>query len=241
MNQLIFAHRGASKKAPENTMAAFELAYQMGADGIETDVQLTKDQIPVLIHDETLRRTTNGTGFVQDYTFNELQKLDAGSWHSKSYQNERIPSLEAFLKWSKDKEIQLNIELKNNVLEYNEIESKVIYLIDKYKLTQKTTISTFNEKSLRTICNNHPTIETAFLISSKIRDLYTHATELSVRGIHMKYHLLTKNFIKNAEKHDLYIGTYTVNHPILIKRMMRLGCRVIITDVPDIAKKVINT
>src|SRR5690625_7696118 len=75
----IFAHRGASQFAPENTMPAFQLAYELGAEGIETDVHLTKDLVPVLIHDEQLKRTTNGYGYVKDYTFNELQNFDAGS------------------------------------------------------------------------------------------------------------------------------------------------------------------
>lgn len=86
MTTKIIAHRGASKLAPENTMYAFELAYNLGAEGIETDVQLTKDNIPVLIHDETVRRTTNSNGYVKDFTFEELSTLDAGSWFSPIFE-----------------------------------------------------------------------------------------------------------------------------------------------------------
>ncbi len=112
MAPIIYAHRGASKAAPENTMPAFELAAKQGADGIETDVQLTKDQIPVLIHDENVRRTTDGIGFVQDYTYKELQELDAGSWFSSTYSNTTIPTLDQLLAWNKKKKLKLNIELK---------------------------------------------------------------------------------------------------------------------------------
>src|SRR5690625_5078331 len=79
----IIAHRGASHYAPENTISAFDLAYQLGADTIETDIHLTKDHIPVLIHDVDVNRTTNGSGYVNNFTLNELKQLDAGSWFAK--------------------------------------------------------------------------------------------------------------------------------------------------------------
>lgn len=116
MKQLItkiIAHRGSSALAPENTMAAFELAYEQGAEGIETDVHLTKDNIPVLIHDENVKRTTNSTGYIKDYTFDQLKQFDAGSWFSVKYAGSTIISLEEFLNWFQDKALCLNIELKN--------------------------------------------------------------------------------------------------------------------------------
>lgn len=103
----IIAHRGASKFAPENTLAAFKLAEKMGADGIELDIHLTKDQIPVIIHDEDIKRTTNGRGFVQKYTYKELQQFDAGSWFSERFSDERILSLEEFLHGSYQKTCSL--------------------------------------------------------------------------------------------------------------------------------------
>src|SRR5687767_9211054 len=95
----IFAHRGSSKDCPENTMAAFKKAYQDGADGIELDVQLSKDGIPVIIHDEKLDRTTNKKGNVFSYAYNELTKADAGSWFSKTFAGEPVPSLQELLEW----------------------------------------------------------------------------------------------------------------------------------------------
>src|SRR5690625_7581403 len=115
MSNAIFAHRGASKYAPENTMAAFKFAYELGAEGIETDVQLTKDNIPVLIHDERVKRTTNGTGYIKDLTWNQVKQLDAGSWFSKKFTGAGIISLDEFLQWIQFKPLYLNIELKNKI------------------------------------------------------------------------------------------------------------------------------
>lgn len=109
----IIAHRGASGYAPENTIAAFDLAVKMNADMIELDVQLTKDRQIVVIHDDRVDRTTNGSGFVKDFTLEELQKLDAGSWYGPAFQGERIPTLEAVLK-RYHKKIGLLIELKGH-------------------------------------------------------------------------------------------------------------------------------
>ncbi len=95
---IIFAHRGASISAPENTLSAFELAVKLGARAIELDAMLSSDGIPVVIHDHTLERTTNGRGFVSDFTCAELMKLDAGAWFSEEFTGERIPTLEQVLK-----------------------------------------------------------------------------------------------------------------------------------------------
>jgi glycerophosphoryl diester phosphodiesterase len=97
---LILAHRGASGYAPENTFAAFELARTMGAGGIETDVQRTSDGVLVLVHDSTVDRTTNGSGAVKDLTWDELSRLDAGSWLEPQFAGERIVRFDAFLDWS---------------------------------------------------------------------------------------------------------------------------------------------
>src|SRR5690625_7751077 len=90
----IFAQQESSQLAPENTMVAFQIAYELGAEGIETDIHLTKDLIPVLIHDEHVKRTTDGIGAVKDYTFQQLHQLDEGSWFSEQFAGERIIRLE---------------------------------------------------------------------------------------------------------------------------------------------------
>ena len=115
MTVIVLAHRGYSAKAPENTMAAFELALAVGADGIELDVHMTRDGEIVVIHDDTLDRTTNGKGPVSDQTMAELRELDAGSWFSPEFAGERIPTLKLVLELIKDKDVLLNIEIKTGL------------------------------------------------------------------------------------------------------------------------------
>ncbi|WP_186578287.1 glycerophosphodiester phosphodiesterase [Aquibacillus kalidii] len=235
MKTIIFAHRGASKLAPENTMPAFDLAYQMGADGIETDVQLTKDHVPVLIHDENVRRTTDGTGFVQDYTLEELQKLDAGSWFSEHYAGTTIISLDQFLSWIKDKNLKINIELKNNVIDYKNLEKIVYDLLKKYDVLTRTVISTFNAESVKRLEGIDKDLTTAFLTSSKIKDLVGYSKNLGATGLHIRYRLLNRSIVRNAHSNNMYVATYTVNRPTQIMRCFKLGCHAIFTDVPHVA------
>jgi glycerophosphoryl diester phosphodiesterase len=119
-----YAHRGASGNYPENTMLSFQKALELGASGIETDVQMTSDGKLVLIHDERVDRTTDGVGFVKDYTYSELNKLDAGSWLSSDYANEKIPNFEGFLEFIKNTKLLLNLEIKSNIIQYPGIEKK---------------------------------------------------------------------------------------------------------------------
>lgn len=235
---MIFAHRGASKEAPENTMPAFELAYQYRADGIETDVQLTKDNIPVLIHDETVNRTTDSIGFVKDYSYKDLQALDAGKWKSPSYTNTKIPTLDDLLAWNQDKHLKLNIELKNDKIAYKKLEEIVIDKLKKYNMEKETILSSFSEKSIKRLHDIHSPVPYALLTGKAKADLLPFSKEMQANGIHIRYRLLSKRIIQQANREGLYVAVYTVNHPAMIKRAIRLGCQIVITDVPDIARKV---
>ena len=134
---LNIAHRGYSGKFDENTMIAFRKAIEYKADGIETDVQLSKDNVPVIIHDETLDRTTDGTGYVKDYTLAELKRFRTKS-------GEEIPTLEELLELVADSNLEvLNLELKNSIFPYEGLEEKVLDMIDKYNLKEKIIIFKF--------------------------------------------------------------------------------------------------
>ncbi|ASN05352.1 glycerophosphodiester phosphodiesterase [Virgibacillus necropolis] len=241
MSTKIIAHRGASKLAPENTLPAFQLAYDLGADGIETDVQLTKDQVPILIHDERLKRTTNGFGYVKDYTYQELKQLDAGSWFSISYANTPLLSLEEFLIWIKDKPLCLNIELKNNKIDYKDLEKMVYTMLIDYQLLNRTTLSSFNPKSIKRMKKIDKRIDSAFLTSRRRKDLVAYAKSLGAHAIHVKYPLLSRKLVDRCNKEEIAIRIYTVNKALHIKRCFNLNCDGIFTDVPgkaiNIARK----
>ncbi|WP_042223519.1 glycerophosphodiester phosphodiesterase [Oceanobacillus manasiensis] len=236
MQTKIFAHRGASKYAPENTMPAFELALKLGADGIETDVQLTKDNVPVLIHDESVRRTSNGKGFVKDITFKQLTTLDMGSWFSNKFMGTKIVSLEHFLDWIQDKPLDLNIELKNNKIDYQGLEKIVLDLLDKYQLLNRTTLSTFNPKSVTRVHDLTKEVDIAFLTSKRIKYFTNYVKELGASSIHIKYRLLSSSLMEDSKQQQLQVRVYTVNKPAHLIRCFNQKCDAVFTDVPDIAK-----
>lgn len=234
MNNLtkIIAHRGASKLAPENTMYAFELAYKLGAEGIETDVQLTKDNIPIIIHDETLKRTTSGTGYVKDFTYNELIKLDIGSWFSQEFKGAKFVTLEEFLTWIKPKDLYINIELKNNKIDYKNLEVIVYEMLKEHKLLDRTTISTFSENSIRRLKQFQDKVEVAFLTSKRLPNLVEYSKNLGANAIHIKYRLLTGELVEKAHAADMPVRVYTINK---YKQMMNCYENMvdgIMTDVP---------
>lgn len=146
-----YAHRGASGYFPENTMLAFEKAVSLGSTGIETDIQMTKDGVLVLIHDERVDRTTDGTGYVKDYTYKELLKLDAGSYVSEEFKGLKVPTLEELLQFASHNELKLDLELKSNIILYDGIEEKTVDLINKYNMNHRVTVSSFNHYSLMKI------------------------------------------------------------------------------------------
>lgn len=229
----IIAHRGASRRAPENTLPAFKLAYELGADGIETDVQLTKDKVPVLIHDERLKRTTDGYGYIKDYTYEELKQLDLGSWFSPSYSNTKLLSLAEFLHWIKDKPLCLNIELKNNKIDYKHLEKIVYTMLNDYQLLNRTILSTFNPKSITRMKKIDSTINSAFLTSKRRKDLVDYAQSLGAHAIHVKYRLLSRKLVDRCNQEGMDLRIYTVNNTVQIKRCFNLNCAGIFTDVPD--------
>jgi glycerophosphoryl diester phosphodiesterase len=233
MSTKIFAHRGASNYAPENTMAAFQMAERMQADGIETDVQLTKDHVPVLIHDESINRTTNKRGLVRKLTYEQLQQLDAGGWFHRDYAGESIISLDYFLSWIKQTSLLLNIELKTNKFPYPGIEEIVLQRLQEYQMTDRTTISSFNPDSIRRTAALDPAIDTGFLTSKRPRQLFSLMEEIGANALHPKFRLLNKKLLDECQQRDIPIRVYTVNQPVYILKALEAACDTIISDVPD--------
>ncbi len=239
----IFAHRGFSGVAPENTMAAFERAVAIKADGIETDVHLSKDGKVVICHDETVNRTTNGSGSFQDLTWEELQAFDAGSWFSPEFSKERIPSLEDLLKLVSKTNLILNIELKTDKVLYPQIEEKVLALLKEYDLIDRSMISSFNFQSLSNVKALLPGIPTAALIKDPqtIANFWEQMLELKVNAIHPDHLYLTTDIIDAAQQRGIQVNAWTPNQPEEIKRLIELQIHGVITDFPEMAQQVLKT
>ncbi|WP_243386387.1 glycerophosphodiester phosphodiesterase [Bacillus kexueae] len=229
----IIAHRGMSKVYPENTMISFEAAYVAGADGIEFDVQMTKDGELVVIHDEMLDRTTNVTGWIMDYTFEEMKMIDASYKFSAFKGQCPIPTLDEVFKWVKGKSrpFIFNIELKNSVVTYPGIGEKIARLIKKYHWTPYTVLSSFNHYSLVELKKTFPDIEMAILYNEWLYEPWKYCTNIGVEGLHPHYKSLQREDIVNqAKKNGVPVRPYTVNKENELKRLMKLGVDAIITD-----------
>lgn len=231
----IFAHRGFSGYYPENTMLAFKKAIEIGVDGIELDVQLTKDNTVVIIHDETIDRTTNGDGLVKSYTYNELKKFDA-SFKFNNFGFNRIPTLEEYFLLVKDLDIITNIELKTSVYEYLGIEDSVLELIKKYNLEDKVIISSFNHFSILRMKKLAPQIKCGFLSEDWIIDAGKYTFSHQIECYHPRFNNLIPEVIEELKKFNIEINTWTVNDERDMLYLKEKGIDSIITNFPDMAK-----
>lgn len=235
-----FAHRGFSGKYPENTMLAFKKAIEAGADGIELDVQLTKDGEVVIIHDETIDRTTNGTGAVIEFNYDELSQFDASYIFAGKYGFNKIPTLREYFELVKDFDIVTNIELKTGINQYLGIEDKVWTLIKEFNLEKKVIISSFNHFSVMRMKKIAPTLKYGFLSEDWIIDAgrYTHSH--GVQCYHPRFNNLIPEVVKELKSFGLEINTWTVNKEEDIKDMIEKEVDVVIGNYPDLTKKILD-
>ena len=236
----IFAHRGSKKTHPENTMLAFIEAERVKADGIEFDVQLSSDGEIVIIHDETLSRTTTLTGYVKNYTAEELKKADAGILFSKQFIGERIPFLREVFEWATENDLVMNIEFKTDKFPYEGIEQKVIDLIHEFRFENRIILSSFNHQSLEIAKKLAPEIERALLFKGLPIDIEKILEEKGESGIHPKRKTVTKKLIKSAQKLGYKIRPWTANRRKEILLLADLGVDAFFTDCPEKAVKLLR-
>ncbi|WP_203361803.1 glycerophosphodiester phosphodiesterase [Bacillus sp. REN10] len=234
---LIFAHRGYSATAPENTMMAFEAAKEAGADGIELDVQMTKDGYLVVIHDEKVDRTTNGKGYVKDWTWNEMKQLQASYKFMNLPSTPTIPLLTDVFHWMMTNAIICNIELKNNECLYPGMEEKVIELIRQYGYERRVILSSFNHYSLAHVHRLAPDIQTAILYSSHLYMPWKYAAAIGASAIHPNIRTVNSSIIKHSAASGIAVRPYTVNKEKQMEWLIRQGCSAFFTDDP---KKAVN-
>lgn len=236
---IIFAHRGASGTRPENTMAAFRRAIELGATGIETDVQLSADGEPMLIHDETLSRTAAAPGCVVEKTYAELRSLDAGSWYHPEFMGEQIPHLDELLKLAKNTGIVVNIELKNSVCAYPGLEEKVIAAVRAHGLEQQTIISSFNHYSLALCKKSAPEIRTGVLYMEGLYRPWDYAKTLGADALHAYDPAVTADRVREAQEAGVDYHPFTVNDEARLSALIEMGAAGIITDHPDRAVRLL--
>ena len=232
---LIIAHRGASRQAPENTMAAFRLAAELGADGIELDAQLARDGEVVVIHNATLDETTDGRGRVQDVNLSELQKLDAGSWYGAPYAGERIPSLAQVLH-ELGPRLLLNVELKTEAVFSNRLEAEVVRLVEDANMVERVVVSSFNPMALWRVRRLNRHVATGLLYAP---DQPIHLRQRWLQplarpqALHPRWDMVERDFVSAAHGQGLKVNVWTVNDEEAMLRLTGWGVDAIITDRPD--------
>lgn len=236
----IHAHRGASGYTPENTMAAFRKAIELGANAIELDVHMTKDRKLVVIHDEKVDRTTNGSGMVAFMTLEQIKKLDAGSWFSSKYKGLQIPTLREVMDLVKNTPLFLNIEIKIGYRFYPNIEEKIIDLIEEYDMIDRVIISSFDHYSLVRVKEINPHIKTGLLYVASLFEPWEYARFVKVDALHPNYITVTKDFLQNAAINGFPINAYTVNDEKAMRELAYGKIAGIITNYPDKAKEIIE-
>jgi glycerophosphoryl diester phosphodiesterase len=231
---ICMAHRGWSGKAPENTMTAIRLALAEPAiQAMEIDVQLSRDGVPVLIHDFTLERTTTGSGLVMDHTLEELRALDAGSWFHEKFAGERIPTLEEALLAVKGR-CTLNIELKATSDMYPGLAEKVLELLEKHDMKQEVYITSFDHDLIRQVRGMDATVKTGLIVYGRPVMMLEQLRAAGADILSMGYPYLNRELAVAAIEQGYTVIAWTLDQPQDIRTVMSWHPEIqICTNHPD--------
>ena len=239
-NPAVIAHRGASIEAPENTLAAFNLAVTREADAVELDVMLCGTGEPVVIHDDTVDRTTDGTGEVAELSLAALRALDAGGWFDGAYRKERIPTIDEVFE-SLAGCVFINIEIKNYRRPFDGTPAAVVESVRRHGMAEKVFFSSFNPFALRTLRRLMPACPAGLLVMRGFS--YRAAASLTgwITGhdaVHPEISDVTETMLQHAQRRGRPVFAYTANEPDEIRRLFDAGVAGVITDDPALAVRV---
>lgn len=241
MRTQIWAHRGASAYAPENTLEAFQLAVDMKSDGIELDVYLTCDGELAVIHDGAVDRTSNGTGKVTELTFGEMRKFDFGyaEKFGDKYKNVKIPTLAEVFDLVYSSGITVNVELKSNGIE---LIKKVIECERDMKMQGRIVYSAFYHHNLTMILDRNPNAFVAPLYSSNIVKPWRYAGSFGAKALHPHYAdvYFLEDYVKKSHEHGIRVHPWTIDDEENLSRLIDLDVDAVITNKPDVAKGLVK-
>ena len=230
---VVFGHRGAMAYAPMNTLAAFELAHQQGAAGIELDLHLSKDGCPVVIHNATVDETTDGQGAVADKSLLELKALDAGGWFADDLAGEQIPDLDEVFE-SLGKKLLINVEIKS-VPNIKGLVQATAASIKRHRMQERVLVSSFNPCVLQRFSQAMPCLMLALLYMPQIQtDVDAMLPDLPYQALHPWHSIIDASYMQRARQNGCYVNAWTVNHPERARELQRLGINGLITDCPDL-------
>ncbi|GAA0301794.1 glycerophosphoryl diester phosphodiesterase [Gracilibacillus halotolerans] len=237
----IYGHRGSKGNYPENTLLGFQKAIEQGVEGLEIDVHLTKDGEIVVIHDETLSRTTDGEGAIKDCTLAEIQQLSAGNkfQHFAKYEStwnqEKVPTLQEVMQLLDGTDIELNIELKTYIHTYPGIEERLLSEVQRYAPNRKIIYSSFHLPTLFRLKQLDSNADIAWLLQDHVPHLADYMTTFQLEGFHLDKDLMLDADVVMSKQLASYTRVWTVNKEEEINQLLQLGVEAIITDYPEIA------
>jgi glycerophosphoryl diester phosphodiesterase len=240
----IFAHRGSSAHAPENTLAAFQLALRQGADGIEMDTKLTADGHVVIFHDQTVQRTTEGTGRVKDKTLEELRELDAGSHFDVAFKGEPIPTLEEVFELV-GTQIFINIELANYSSPFDRLPEKVAALVKRHGMGPRILFSSFNPVALKRIHRLIPGAPIGLLALKGRRGALARGflgkLLVPYQSLHPALPDITPELVQNTHKENRRVYVFNVQKAAEMRQLFSMEVDGIFADDPLLARRVLKT
>jgi len=226
----VIAHRGASAHAPENTLAAFRRAVELGASGIETDLRATREGKFVLLHDTRVNRTTNGRGRIDQLSFDAVRKLDAGSWFDKEFAGERVPSLEEALALAAELDVWLYLELK--VALDGSLPFALAGELRRSRRLGRVVLLSFDPAALALMSSTDPRLHTALLVG-RAGPTIEAARRAEARLLAPRHKRITRRMVRRAHEAGLGVVAWTVNTRQEMRRMLAFGVDGIMTDWPD--------
>ncbi len=226
---LIVGHRGAAGLAPENTLPSFKKALEYDVDFIELDVRATKDRVLVVIHDKKLDRTTNGSGFVNEKTFEEIRKLDAGSWFSKEFAGIKIPTLKEVLEFLKSKSPHIIIEIKDAG-----IEKEVMKIVKETDVLDKIVIASFDLGILLNIRKLNREIPLLAISNHHSQAFVKAILKIGVRMYALRKDAITEKIVKYCHLKGILVNAWVINSVKDVIRMLKMNVDIISTDFPNI-------
>ena len=239
MSTLVYAHRGASGYFPENTLEAFEEAVRMGAAGVELDVHICRSGELVVAHDETVDRVSDGTGFIRDLSLAELKSLRFNRTHPFC-KNARIPLLSEVFQLLRSSGLGINIELKNSIIDYPDLERRTLEEVDRYFCRSRVLFSSFNHHSMLRMKRLDASVQCGLLYEAVLVRPWEYARRLGMDAIHPHYSevLFPAGECTSAHAAGVRVNTWTVNTPEDMEAVCREGADILITNFPDQALKI---
>lgn len=236
----VYAHRGASGYAPENTLEAFELAAKQGAHGIELDVHICKSGEIVVVHDETVDRVADGTGTVAEMTLAELKALNVSKPHPQ-YGVTRIPTLEEVYDLVRQTQMAVNVELKTGYVDYPDLVEKCVQLAEKMNMRERVLYSSFNHRTLLEVKAIDKELPCGLLYELVMIEPWKYALDYGMNALHPHLsELRCADLVPTAHNLGLEVNPWTVNTPDEIRFCVRAGCDRLITNYPDIALNILK-